>query len=164
MIYIQSWGSLWSCQFPAPGYRCRECDPCWAEAECAGVLDRVHKRTQGRLGVIRGIFFSEELLRLCGIFFSWAKGWLNFLKINSHIFQPVRGEQGGREVILPNKCSFNIEVCKASRNRWAGWKYSTFLIKIIITGKLLSYSARTSLILSTLAHQDFDITLNIKLK
>eukprot|EP00090_Calanus_glacialis_P041563 TRINITY_DN7355_c0_g1_i2.p1 TRINITY_DN7355_c0_g1~~TRINITY_DN7355_c0_g1_i2.p1 ORF type:complete len:117 (-),score=27.88 TRINITY_DN7355_c0_g1_i2:379-729(-) len=33
--------------------------------------------------------------------------------------RPVRGEQGGREVILPNKCSFNIEVCKASRNRQA---------------------------------------------
>merc|ERR1711874_918577 len=33
--------------------------------------------------------------------------------------RPVRGEQGGREVILPNKCTFDIEVCKASRNRQA---------------------------------------------
>eukprot|EP00092_Neocalanus_flemingeri_P004454 GFUD01004793.1.p2 GENE.GFUD01004793.1~~GFUD01004793.1.p2 ORF type:complete len:121 (+),score=27.45 GFUD01004793.1:120-482(+) len=31
--------------------------------------------------------------------------------------RPVRGEQGGRERILPNKCTFDIEVCKSQRNR-----------------------------------------------
>eukprot|EP00090_Calanus_glacialis_P020577 TRINITY_DN3170_c0_g1_i3.p1 TRINITY_DN3170_c0_g1~~TRINITY_DN3170_c0_g1_i3.p1 ORF type:complete len:113 (-),score=30.99 TRINITY_DN3170_c0_g1_i3:88-426(-) len=31
--------------------------------------------------------------------------------------RPVRGEQRGREVILPNKCTFDIEVCRSKRNR-----------------------------------------------
>ena len=160
MIYIQSWGSLWSCQFPAP--ECSEYGPCRTEAECAGMLDRVHQRAQGRYCVMSEIFFSKELLWLSGLFFTWAKGWLRVF--NLHISQPVRGEQGGREVILPNKCSFNIEVCKASRNRSAGWKYLKVLIKIIIPGKLLSYWARTSQILSTLPHQGCDIMANMKLK
>merc|ERR1719427_1746607 len=33
--------------------------------------------------------------------------------------RPVRGEQAGREVILPNKCTFNIAQCKSQRNRQA---------------------------------------------
>eukprot|EP00092_Neocalanus_flemingeri_P011709 GFUD01012625.1.p1 GENE.GFUD01012625.1~~GFUD01012625.1.p1 ORF type:complete len:135 (+),score=33.95 GFUD01012625.1:85-489(+) len=33
--------------------------------------------------------------------------------------RPVRGEQGGRERILPNKCTFDIEVCKTQKNRQA---------------------------------------------
>eukprot|EP00092_Neocalanus_flemingeri_P011708 GFUD01012624.1.p1 GENE.GFUD01012624.1~~GFUD01012624.1.p1 ORF type:complete len:121 (+),score=31.45 GFUD01012624.1:141-503(+) len=33
--------------------------------------------------------------------------------------RPVRGEQGGRERILPNKCTFDIEVCKSQKNRQA---------------------------------------------
>jgi len=31
----------------------------------------------------------------------------------------VRGEQGGRERILPNKCTFDVEACKSKRNRQA---------------------------------------------
>merc|ERR1711936_603402 len=33
--------------------------------------------------------------------------------------RPVRGEPAGREVILPNKCTFNIAQCKSQRNRQA---------------------------------------------
>merc|ERR1712038_856108 len=31
----------------------------------------------------------------------------------------VRGEQGGRERILPNKCTFDVEACKSKRSRGA---------------------------------------------
>ena len=89
----------------------------------------------------------------------------NSLVFNFHIFvQPVRGEQGGREVILPNKCSLILRSARpAETGELAGYIQQQIII-IIMKGKLLSYSARTSLILSILAHQDFDITLNIKLK
>jgi len=44
---------------------------------------------------------------------------LGCLKGCTRELRPVRGEQGGRERILPNKCTFDVEVCKNKRNRQA---------------------------------------------
>merc|ERR1711874_576201 len=47
------------------------------------------------------------------------KGCTRELRIIILLFQPVRGEQGGRERILPNKCTFDVEACKSKRSRGA---------------------------------------------
>merc|ERR1712151_463322 len=44
---------------------------------------------------------------------------LGGLKGCTRELRPVRGQQGGRERILPNKCTFDVEVCKSKRNRQA---------------------------------------------
>merc|ERR1712151_595000 len=44
---------------------------------------------------------------------------LGCLKGCTRELRPVRGQQGGRERILPNKCTFDVEVCKSKRNRQA---------------------------------------------
>merc|ERR1711862_675303 len=44
---------------------------------------------------------------------------LGCLKGCTRELRPVRGEQGGRERILPNKCTFDVEACKSKRNRQA---------------------------------------------
>merc|ERR1712002_124129 len=44
---------------------------------------------------------------------------LGCLKGCTRELRPVRGEQGGRERILPNKCTFDVEVCKSKRSRQA---------------------------------------------
>jgi len=42
---------------------------------------------------------------------------LGCLKGCTRELRPVRGEQGGRERILPNKCTFDVEACKSKRSR-----------------------------------------------
>merc|ERR1711970_463867 len=44
---------------------------------------------------------------------------LGCLKGCTRELRPVRGVQGGRERILPNKCTFDVEACKSKRSRGA---------------------------------------------
>merc|ERR1739848_195083 len=44
---------------------------------------------------------------------------LGCLKGCTRELRPVRGGQGGRERILPNKCTFDVEACKSKRSRGA---------------------------------------------
>merc|ERR1712186_283078 len=44
---------------------------------------------------------------------------LGCLKGCTRELRPVRGEQGGRNPIFPNKCTFDIAACRANRNRQA---------------------------------------------
>ena len=59
----------------------------------------------------KGIARVETFLRL---FISFPS---QILLLTVYVLQPVRGVQGERERLFPNRCSFNIERCLAQRRR-----------------------------------------------